>query len=75
MKYAEKVMDLMSAYPNREFKMINLIRYVNPKATPKQNRAIRMGILRVLEPLIESKQIEVVKVCDAPQSKRYVWRN
>ncbi len=75
MKYANEVIELLSAYPNREFKMINLIRYINPRATKKQNRAIRMGILRVLEPLIESNQIEVIRVCDAPQSKRYVWRS
>lgn len=74
MKYAKEVIDLMGAYPGREFRMIQLVRDVT-RAMPLDKRArdaARNAVLRVLDSLIESGQVE--KNATAANSVFYSWR-
>ncbi len=52
MKYAREVVELLAAYPGREFKAQQIVRYVcpNPQNT-RERRAVRMGVHRVLSEL------------------------
>lgn len=57
MKYAKEVIELMSAYPGRDFRMIEIVRYVG---APKHERhKVRVGVSRVLQALQESGLILV----------------
>lgn len=58
MKYASEVIDLLAAYPGRQFKVRHIVRFVAPNSTPKQRASIRVGIQRVLNALEDSGQIE-----------------
>lgn len=54
MKYAKEVMELMAAFPGRDFKMAEIVRYAAPSATVQQRHTVRRAILRVMDGLIES---------------------
>lgn len=52
MKYAKEVIELMAAFPGRDFKMIEIVRYVN---APRSDRhKVRIGVSRVLKTLQDS---------------------
>lgn len=72
MKYAREVIELMSAYPKREFKTQTLVRYIQPEATPKEKTSIRKGVKRVLCHLIEDGHVRAVKTKNI-QSCKYFW--
>ncbi len=58
MKYAREVIELMSAYPERNFKMIEIVRHANPNPKSKKERsATHRGALRVLDMLTEMGMI------------------
>jgi len=73
MKYAHEVIDLMGAYPGREFRMAEILRYVSRGRVlqVKERNAARQAVLRVLDSLIESGQIR--KEAPAEKSAYYVW--
>lgn len=75
MKYAKEVIDLLAAYPGREFRMIQIVRHVTRARviSPNQRNAVRIGIFRVLEQLRESGQVEQKK--GAATSATYAWRS
>lgn len=56
MLYAREVIELMGAYPGRDFRMIEVLRYVTngKELDTKQKTAMRKGVLRVMESLAES---------------------
>lgn len=59
MKYAKEVIDLMGAYPGREFRMIQIVRHIadgHPKCTGQWER-IRKGVRRVLDSMEEAGTI------------------
>lgn len=75
MKYAKEVIDLLAAYPGREFRMIQIVRHVSG-ARPlsiRQRNAVRQGVLRVLESLEESGQIQRKE--EAANSILYAWHS
>jgi hypothetical protein len=49
----------MGAYPGREFRMSNLVKYVSGsrKHTLKERHAIRKSVLRALDALVESGSV------------------
>lgn len=57
MKYANEVIELMSAYPGRGWRMENLVRHVDPRATGAERQRIRNGVLRVLASLSDAGHI------------------
>lgn len=54
MKYAREVIELMSAYPERRFRMQELVRYVAPRAEGGDRQRVRNGILRVMADLVRA---------------------
>lgn len=77
MLYAREVMDLLEPYPGREFRMVQIVRYVaNGRPLDlKARRAMRKGVLRVLAALAESKLI-LVRPAKASRGgpAMYAWR-
>ena len=53
MLYANELIELMSPYPGRDFRMVEIVRYVakGREMTLKQKRALRKGVLRAIEAL------------------------
>ena len=50
MKYAREVLELVAAFPGRDFRMNELVRYVMSQGN-YQKHNVRIGVLRVLEAL------------------------
>lgn len=73
MKYAKEVIGLMSAHPNRNFRMAQIIRHITKgrEVGSMQRQAIRVGVRRVLNELIESGQVMQVK--ESATTSLYVW--
>lgn len=73
MKYADKVIDLLSSYPNRGFRMKEIVNYVS---TDKKRRcAVRRQVLRIIEGLEEANSIEVYKAHNQGEGAEYQWKN
>ncbi len=76
MKYAQEVIELMGAYPGRDFRMTEVIRYVksDPK-NQKERSAINQGVFRVLNMLAETGM--VIKIPSRAGNggyTRYRWK-
>lgn len=73
MKYAREVIDLMGAYPGREFRMAEILRHVGRGRVlqPRERNAARQAVLRVLDQLCDGGQ--VTKESPAEKSAYYVW--
>ena len=77
MKYAREVIDLMAAFPGRDFRMAQIVRHVGrgvPESVVERER-LRKGVRRVLEALADQGLVER----DAPPLCRgaaaaYRWR-
>lgn len=74
MKYASEVLHLMRPYPGRAFRMAQLVRDASGgrPLSPRQTEAVRKGVRRVLDHLIETGQVE--RVGGETRSAAYVWR-
>lgn len=75
MLYAREVIDLMAAFPARDWRMIEIVRHV-ARGTPtckQQKERIRKGVRRVLECLIEAKVVRC-KIGVRGQPAMYRWR-
>lgn len=75
MKYAKEVIDLMAAYPGREFRMAEIIRHVcrGRRLSSRETEAIRKAVRRVLAALEEGGQLWRQADCD--KSALYAWVN
>lgn len=73
MKYAKEVMDLMAAYPGRQFRMQDLVRYVDPRAVGNDRHRVRTGIQRVLDQLREAGSIEKEDADSRGSFALYSW--
>lgn len=53
MKHAKSLIELMAAYPGRDWKMSELVRYVSDgkELDLRARRAVRKGVLRALDAL------------------------
>lgn len=80
MKYAGHVMELMAPYPERWWKMIEIVRFVSTKEGAEwesQDKTARLriskGVMKVLQFLEQSKSIFVRKGRQA-RGGRYLYR-
>lgn len=73
MKYASEVIDLLAAYPGKEFRMAQIVRHVTKgrAVSPVRRHAIRKGVSRVLHELHDSGQVRFIK--DGETSAFYAW--
>ena len=60
MLFAREVIDLMAAFPGREWRMAELVNHVarGRPASKQQRERYRKGVRRVLEALIEAKCVQ-----------------
>lgn len=58
MKYAKEVLDLVAAYPGRGFKMREIINYIAPKIAGRERHAVRRGVQRVMDELVQMGSID-----------------
>lgn len=74
MKYATEILHLMRPYPGRQFRMAQLVRDAagGRELSARQTEAVRKGVRRVLDHLIETGQVE--RVGGETKSVAYVWR-
>jgi hypothetical protein len=76
MKHADKVIDLMAAFPGREFRMLHIVRYVCPNPKSQRERSsVREAVRVALGSLIDCG----VVICRPSAHKRggyavYRWR-
>lgn len=78
MLYAHEVIDLMAAYPGRDWRMVEVIRYVarGRELQLREREAIRKAVRRALEALSDAGMVLV-----RPPSKRrggyacYRWKS
>lgn len=73
MKYAKEVIDLLAAYPGRQFRMTEIVRHVSRARmlSTRERNAMRQAILRVLASLEDSGQ--VMRAAPASRSAVYWW--
>ena len=58
MKYAKEVIDLMAAFPGRDFRMMEIIKTISGKSPEEKERnRVRRGVRIVLLTLIESGHV------------------
>ncbi len=74
MKYASEILGLMRPYPGREFRMSQLVREVTGgrTLTPRQMEAVRKGVKRVLDHLIDTEHVE--RIGGTTRAAMYAWR-
>ncbi len=75
MKYAREIMDLMSAFPGRTFRMREIV-----KAVAKSNiiyierSRIKKGVWRVLQQLKEIDTITIIEPEKSGTGAGYIWK-
>ena len=74
MKYAHEVIDLLAPYPGRQFRMAEIVRYVEPQASGVARQRVHKGVLRVLKSLEEHGQVEIQPAAEAGGFARYSWK-
>lgn len=74
MKYASEVIGLLGAYPNRKFRMRQIINHVAPRANGRQLAVVRTGVWRVLQALEESGQVRIVRPDENGSHAEYCWQ-
>ena len=64
----------MGAFPGREFKMAQIIRYINPTPTPKERNAINSAVVRVLQALEDNGTIVITRPVSNGGYATYQWK-
>jgi hypothetical protein len=72
-KYAHEILGLMRPYPGTEFRMAQLVREASGgrALTPRQMEAVRKGVKRVLDHLIETGHVQ--RVGGGTRAAAYRW--
>ena len=75
MKYADKVIELMASYPGRDFRMVELIRYINPAPkTNKERTALHVTVWRAIKALESSGAVMVRQSKSNGGYATYRWK-
>ncbi len=75
MKYADKVIDLLAAYPGRPFVMRQIIHYVNPRAGCRERIAVKKAVQRVMLALSSAGSVTVTPQKTLGGQARYTWKS
>lgn len=76
MKYADKIIELLAHHPDRDFRMREIIRYINPHPLPKERNAMRVAVSRVLIELVDYGQIIMKSHKSGERGyAMYKWKN
>lgn len=71
MKYADEVIELLSTYPNKTFRVRTIVNYINPRKEEK--RSVTRQVQRVLDGLAETGSIEVKAREKLGAGAEYKW--
>ena len=74
MKYATEIIELMSAYPERIWRISHLIRAVRPDARGKARDTVHHAVLRVLYELERSGHVTHERPQFNGSFSRFRWR-
>ena len=74
MKYADKVIDLLAAYPGRPFVMRQIIHYVNPRAGCRERMAVKKSVQRVMLALSSAGSVTVTSAKRPGAPAHYAWK-
>lgn len=78
MLYARDVIDLLGAYPGRDWKMVEIVRHVSRgiEMNERQKRSIRKAVLRVMQAL-QSSGLVLVRPPTAARGgfAHYRWKS
>jgi len=76
LKYADRIIGLMGAFPGREWRMGEIVRYVEPGSARKDRNRVRQGVLRVLDMLCEAGSvIRRPSVMERGAPVWYAWKS
>ena len=75
MKYADKVIDLLAAYPGRPFVMRQIIHYVNPRAGCRERIAVKKAVQRVMLALSAADSVTVTPQKKLGGQAHYAWKS
>lgn len=76
MKYATEVLELLAAFPGREFRLAGIVRYVSGgRSMPlKDRRSVRKAVLRVLSALEGAGAVNKRPAKARGAGANYSWR-
>ena len=74
MKYADKVIELMAAHPGRDFRMRQIIRYINPRAGCVERVAIKKAVQRVIVALVSTGNVMIGSAKTNGGAALYTWK-
>jgi len=74
LKYAKETIELLSAYPGRDFRMIEIVRYVGHKPCGNDKHRVRIGVARVIKQLLEAGSVATRPLTDKGSYKAYHWK-
>ncbi|MCX8566848.1 MAG: hypothetical protein ON057_001575 [Glomeribacter sp. 1016415] len=75
MKYAQEIMDLMSAFPGRTFRMREIVQSVIKSNIIYRDRSrVKKGVWRVLQQLEEIDTITIIQPEKSGTGAGYVWK-
>ena len=75
MKHANKVIDLLAAYPGRAFVMRQIVRYIDPSAGCQERTAIKKAVQRALVALAATGHVLITPAKTLGGSARYAWKS
>ena len=75
MKYADKVIDLLAAYPGRAFVMRQIVRYISPRAGCRERMAVKKAVQRVIVALVANGNVVVTESRMLGAPAYYAWRS
>lgn len=76
MKYVSEIIDLLAAHPGREFRMGEIVRYINPRPTAQVRNKIRIGVHRAMIELERAGSLRIDRPSQQPGSgARYRWES
>jgi hypothetical protein len=75
MKHADKVIDLLAAYPGRPFAMRHIIHYVNPRSGRQERIAIKKAVQRVMVALSVTGSVVITPPAVLGGKAFYTWKS
>jgi len=73
MKYASEIIELMSAKPERDFRMVEIIRRINPQASTVKKHSLRTTIIRAVNLLADTGAILIKPATKSGSYALYRW--
>jgi hypothetical protein len=74
MKHADRVIDLLAAYPGRPFEMRQVTHYVNPRAGRQERIAIKKAVQRVMVALSATGSVMITPPAVLGGKAFYTWK-